>query len=91
MELYVGISRPYDSSGLDASQINNSIDYGDNDIEATIIFKKDNVLRMYLSRRSSKKAIESLGIRFFALLVLEFYSQPGMLTCSRPLLCFYLV
>jgi len=85
------ISKLYDSSGLEASQINNSIDYSDNDIEATIIFKKHNVLRMYLSRGSRKKSIESLSICFFALSMLEFCSQPGMSTCPLSLLCFNLV
>jgi hypothetical protein len=72
----------YDASGLEPNQINKFIDYGENDIEATTIFKKDNFLRMYLSKKSSKRAVESLGISFFALLMLEFYSQPNILIYS---------
>jgi hypothetical protein len=91
MALYIGISRLYETSGLNMSQVDNCIDYSDDDIGAAIIFKKDNVLILYLSRRSSQKAVEALGLSFFALPMLEFYSQPGMSTCSLSLACFHMV
>lgn len=40
MALHVCISRLYDLSGLDASQINNSINYSDNDIKQLLFSRK---------------------------------------------------
>jgi hypothetical protein len=85
--LFVGISRLCESTGFDMSQIDNPIDYDDEDIEVTVVFKKHNVLRLYLSRKSSQRALESTGLSFFASPMLEFYSRPGMLACSSTIVC----
>lgn len=75
--LIMGIDRLYDTT-------DSGINYDDNDIEATIIFKKDNVLRLSLSRRSTGDPVQNLKLSFFALPTIEFFTLPGMYVLTRP-------
>ena len=75
--IHAGIRSLYDVPDMDIENAPAAIDYDDEDIEVTIIFKRDNVLRLYLSRRSTGCAVESPGMSFFALPMLEYYSAPG--------------
>jgi len=78
--IHAGIRSLYDVPDMDIENSPAAIDYDDEDIEVTIIFKRDNVLRLYLSRRSTGCAVESPGMSFFALPMLEYYSKPGKIS-----------